>query len=364
MAEVLAPYMYWAKTRPATKFDLAASNMLACSMDDVPGAREAVELTAQNDEGYAPLAEAIAAHYGGVSADRIVHAIGCSGANFLVVASHLRPGDAVLMETPGYDPLAGACRLMGATVHHFERRAADHFAVDVSAMRRALTPQTRLAILTSPHNPSGAMLDRAMLQALDAFSADTGVPVLIDEAYLDISLLLQADPGRFARAASVSTRLISTSSLTKSYGLNGLRCGWAVVPPGVADRLRRVRDVMDSVGPAPVDRMSAVAFTHLPALGERARRHVAHNIGLVRTFLAAHPQLETFVPLDATILFPRLAGVTDAGDFAARAARQFGVTVVPGRFFGAPAHIRVSVAGTADNLTGGLARLAEALRAT
>ncbi len=363
MADVLAPYMYWAKTRPSTTFDLAASNMLACSMDDLPGAREAVELTAPNDDGYAPLAAAIAAHYG-VTADRVVHAIGCSGANFLVVASHVRPGDAVLMETPGYDPLEGACRLMGAVVHHFERRAADHFAVDVSAMRRALTPQTRLAILTSPHNPSGAMLDRATLMALDAFSAETGVPVLIDEAYLDISLLLQADPGRFGRAASISTRLISTSSLTKSYGLNGLRCGWAVVPPGVAERLRRVRDVMDSVGPAPVDRMSALAFSHLPSLAERARRHVTRNLGLMRAFLAAHPQLETFVPLDATILFPRLAGATDAGAFAARAARQFDVTVIPGRFFDAPAHLRISVAGAVDNLTGGLSRLAEALGAT
>ena len=363
MTDVLAPYMYWAKTRPATEFDLAASNMLACSMDDLPGAREAVELTARNDEGYAPLTDAIAAHYG-VDADRVVHAIGCSGANFLVVAAHVRPGDAVLMETPGYDPLAGACRLLGATVHHFQRRAADAFAIDIEAMRRALTPNTRLAIITSPHNPSGAMLDRATLRALEAFSVDTGVTVLIDEAYLDISLLLQADPTRFARAASVSTRLISTSSLTKSYGLNGLRCGWAVVPPGVAERLRRVRDVMDSVGPAPVDRMSAVAFSHLPKLGERARKHVTHNLGLVRGFLAIHPQLETFVPLDATILFPRLAGVADAGPFATRAAEQFGVTVIPGRFFDLPAHIRVSVAGATDNLTGGLARLAEALRAT
>lgn len=352
--------MHWAKTRPATEFDLAASNMLACSMDDLPGAREAVELTARNDEGYAPLAEAIAAHYG-VTADRVVHAIGCSGANFLVVASHVRPGDEVLMETPGYDPLAGACRLLGATVNRFQRRAADGFAIDTVAMRRAITPKTRLAIITSPHNPSGAMLDRATLQALDAFSAETGVTVLIDEAYLDISLLLQADPTRFARAASVSTRLISTSSLTKSYGLNGLRCGWAVVPPGVAERLRRVRDVMDSVGPAPVDRMSAVAFTHLPALAERARRHVTHNLGLVRAFLTAHPPLETLVPLDATILFPRLAGVADASGFAERVARQFGVTVVPGRFFDLPAHVRISVAGTTDNLTGGLARLAEAL---
>ena len=364
MAEVLAPYMYWAKTRPVTEFDLAASNMLACTMDELPGAREAVELTAINDEGYAPLKEAIGRHYG-VSRDRVVHSIGCSGSNFLVIAAHVRAGDAVLMERPGYDPLAGACALLGATVHHFERRAEDHFVIDIAAMRRAMTPRIRLVIITSPHNPTGTALDRATLESLDAFSAETGVPVLIDEAYLDISRLLQPEPDRFPRAASVSTRLISTSSLTKSFGLNGLRCGWAIVPPGEADRLRRVRDVIDGVGSAPVDRMAALAFTRLDQLGARAVAHVRRNIGLVRAFLDAHPMLELpnpTGPITSTILFPRLRGVDDAGGFAAHAASEHGVTVVPGRFFHAPAHVRMSVAGATANLSGGLARLADALR--
>lgn len=361
MVNVRAPYMHWAKTRPVTEFDLAASNMLAAGIDDVPGLRESVQLTAVNDEGYAPLKAAIGAHYG-VDPDRVVHAIGCSGANFLVIAAHITVGDAVMMERPGYDPLAGACRLLGATVHYFDRRQEDAFAIDTDAMRRALTPQTRLVIITSPHNPTGATLDRATLDALDRFSADTGVTVLIDEAYLDITRLLQADPDRCPRAAAVSTRLISTCSLTKSFGLNGLRCGWAVVPPGTADRLRRVRDVIDGVGSAPADRMATHAFSHLNSLGARSLAHVRHNLDLVRAFLAAHPQLELTVPLDATILLPRLHGVTDASAFAARAATTFGVTVVPGRFFDMPAHIRLSVAGATANLAGGLARLSEALR--
>jgi aspartate/methionine/tyrosine aminotransferase len=81
----------------------------------------------------------------------------------------------------------------------------------------------------------------------------------------------------------------------------------------------------------------------------------------MQDFLAAHPALETLVPLDATIVFPRLSGVADTTAFAERAARVHGVTVVPGRFFDAPAHLRLSVAGATANLTGGLARLADAL---
>ena len=212
-----APYMYWAKTRPATEFDLAASNMLACSIDDLEGAHDALQLTAANDEGYAPLLASIAALYG-ATPDRVMTAIGCSGANFLVIAAHVSAGDAVLMESPGYDPMAGAARLMGAAVHHFERRADDGFAVRAEAIRAALTPNTKLVIVTSPHNPSGAVMDRAALESLDRLSAETGVQILVDEAYLDIARLMQSDPNRFPRAASVSPRLISTSSLTKSYG--------------------------------------------------------------------------------------------------------------------------------------------------
>lgn len=357
---IRAPYMHWAKTRPATEFDLVASNMLACSVEDLDGARAALELTAVNDEGYAPLKESIARLYG-ATPDRVMNGVGTSGVNFIVIAAHVKAGDVVLMETPGYDPLAGAVTLMGGVVKYFERRAADGFRVDPEAIRAALTPDTTLIIVTSPHNPSGATMDRRTLEALDQLSVETGVQVLVDEAYLDIVRLLDADPEQFPRAASVSPRLISTSSLTKSFGLNGLRCGWAVVPPGMAYRLRRTRDVIDGVGSAPADRLAALAFTQLAQLGERATQHVARNMEIVRTFLAAQPRLELIAPPRASILFPRMIGtpVTDA--FVERAATRFGVAVVPGRFFGAPAHLRLSVAGPTDRLIGGLERLGAAL---
>ena len=81
----LSPYMEWAKSRPAARLDLAASNLKACTIDDLPGAREALELSGRNDEGYGPLLEAIASRYG-VAADQVAAASGCSGANFLALA--------------------------------------------------------------------------------------------------------------------------------------------------------------------------------------------------------------------------------------------------------------------------------------
>src|SRR6186713_2002832 len=97
----LAPYLLWAKSRRPAVVDLAGSNLLHCAMDELPGAREALELTAPNDNGYGPVIDAIAAHYR-VERARIACATGCSGANFLVAAALLGAGDDVLIERPTY----------------------------------------------------------------------------------------------------------------------------------------------------------------------------------------------------------------------------------------------------------------------
>src|SRR6185369_3283072 len=134
-----APYMEWAKTRPHPDIDLAGSNILACTLDDLPGAREAIALQGDNDTGYRPLMEAIAARYG-VSADRVTTAGGTSGANFLVFAALLDPGDDVLVERPGYDPLLGAARMFGAVTTRFDRRFEEGYALDPDRVRHAMTP--------------------------------------------------------------------------------------------------------------------------------------------------------------------------------------------------------------------------------
>ena len=198
---------------------------------------------------------------------------------------------------------------------------------------------------------------------------DTDVHVLVDEVYLDVTNRLhdprsgegpQTGPraaGRYTPAALIGDRLLSTSSLTKSYGLSGLRCGWVVAAPAVAERARRVRDLIDNIGAAPADRLSARAFAQIEDLTARAHALVSANLDHARKFFARHPQLELAGPNEATIAFPRLAGVADAGPFVTRLLSEHGVAVVPGAFFGAPAHIRISLAGRTETLVAGLERM-------
>ena len=358
----LAPYLYWAKTRETPPIDLAGSNLLHCSLDELPGAREALDLSTPNGDGYQPLVAAIAAHYG-VSADRVTTAPGCSGANFVAIAALVAAGDEVLVEQPTYDPLLGVARLMGATVRRFERRFEQGYDVDLDALRAQITPKTRLIVLSRPHNPTGALVPDATLVEIGRLAARSGAHVLVDEVYLDGANNLRPDAERALPAAALEGPFISTSSLTKSYGLAGLRCGWAVAPAAISGRLRRTRDLVDVVSSAPSDRLSALAFAERHALVLRATSLLERNTGRMRAFLASHPHLEVAFPPRTSITFPRLKGHADAGPFIDRLLRDHGVAVAPGRFFDAPNHFRVSLAGRTDVLDEGLGHLDRALNA-
>jgi aspartate/methionine/tyrosine aminotransferase len=353
-----APYMEWAKQRPSPRYDLAISNILGCSIDDLPAAREALDLSGKNDNGYPPLIEAIADRYR-VNPDQVTTAQGTSGANFLVCAALLEPGDEVLVERPGYDPLLGTPRLLGAHTIRFDRSFDDGYRLDPDRVRRAMTARTRLIIITTPHNPTGALASREEILEVGRIAESAGAHVVMDEVYLDVA----SDQPSADAAARLGDVFISTSSLTKSYGLASLRCGWVLSSPALAERLRRTRDVVDGTGSIVTERLSVLAFEHLDALHARAKKILATNFPKVRNFVAGRPELQWVPPQGGTVAFPRIRGVDDTTRFVERLVAERETIVVPGRFFEAPSHFRVGFSGRTEVLDGGLAQLEAALTA-
>jgi aspartate/methionine/tyrosine aminotransferase len=350
-----APYMEWAKSRPSPTFDLAGSTVLACELADLEGARDALQLSGSNENGYPPLVDAIAARYG-VGPTHVTTANGTSGANFQVFAALIEPGDEVLIERPGYDPLIGAVRLVGGNVVRFDRRFEEGFALDPDRIGRSITPRTRLIVITNPHNPTGALADRSTLAAIGRLAERVGAYVLVDEVYLD------AADAAVRPAALMGGTFLSTSSLTKSYGLASLRCGWSLSDPAVAERIRRARDVIDGTGSIASERLATLAFAQLPRLARRASELMTANHALVREFLSQRPELETMLPKASTVVFPRLRGVDDTSRFAEHLLTHRATAIVPGRFFEAPAHFRIGYGVATDTLRGGLAQISDALQ--
>src|SRR5438128_9787098 len=148
----------------------------------------------------------------------VTMADGTSMANMLAMAGLIAPGDEVLIEHPVYEPLVAAARFLGAEVRHFARQGPE-FALDPAAVDAAVTARTTLIVLANLHNPTGNLADTETLRAIGAL----GPRVLIDEVYLDAA----GQP----TAALLGEAFVCTSSLTKVYGLSGLRCGWILAAP-------------------------------------------------------------------------------------------------------------------------------------
>ena len=357
LPESWAPYMTWAKHHPPAKYDLCGSNLLHLSLDELKGARESLEISGSNDDGWPPLLEAIAMRYG-VATDRVATGNGAAGAAFLVMGALLRPGDRVLVEFPGYDPLVGAARFLGADIRFFDRTWDRAWKVDVDQLAQEFTPSTRLIILTNLHNPTGVYTDPWTLLKVGDLADAVGAKVLVDEVYLETITTRDTTP-----AATRSEAFISVNSLTKAFGLGGLRVGWVLADTATIQRVRRLRDIVDAVGSVPSEQLGVMAFAHLNQLLVRAREILQPHALMLRRLVETRPELDWVAPAGGSIGFPRLLGTDDAEPFVDFAREKFGVGVVPGRHFGVPAHFRVAVSGHRSAVEGGIQALGTALDA-
>jgi aspartate/methionine/tyrosine aminotransferase len=192
-------------------------------------------------------------------------------------------------------------------------------------------------------------------------AAAAGVYVLVDEVYLDAAQRVLDLPPTGSSAAQIDGPFIVTNSLTKSYGLAGLRSGWIIAPVELAERLRRTRDVIDNANPAPSDLLARTAFAFLPQIGDRARGILSANLEAARQLFTNRPDFELCEPPRTSVVFPRLHGVADATPFV-RALADRDIAVAPGTFFDSPAHFRIGLGGRPDLVRRSLEKLADSPR--
>jgi aspartate/methionine/tyrosine aminotransferase len=345
--------MYWARTRSRGKFNLATSGVGAFPLSELPFNGQ-LELNSDSAYGYAPLKCAIGAKHG-VDPDCVVTAAGTSMANHLAMAALLEPGDEALIERPAYELLVSAALFLCADVRRFERTEESGYALDPAAIRRALSPKTKLIVLTNLHNPSSALADEATLRETGDLARSIGARVLVDEVYLDA--VYEGTP---RTSFHLGPEFVVTSSLTKIYGLSGLRCGWILAQPDLARAVWRLNDLFGVIPAHPSEMLSVAAFAHLDPIRERARRVVEADRALLGDFLNQHPEVSTPRTDFGTTSFLRLrSGNADA--FLDRLRNDHETTAAPGRFFEMPDHFRVGMGVNTEMFGEGLRRIGLAL---
>lgn len=347
-------YMEWAKTSPPARYNLASSDLLHYPLAGLPCSIGDLEITGPGGYGYPPLREAIAARYS-VDSSCVVTTAGTSMANHLAMAALLDPGDEVLIEQPTYELIVSTAHYLGARVRRFQRRFEQGFRIDPDEINRALGSRTRLIVITNLHNPSSAFTDERTLRQVGEIAGAAGARVLVDEVYLDAAFDL-----RPRSSHHIGSQFIVTNSLTKVYGLSGLRCGWILAEPPAAARIWRLADLFYSTLPHAAELLSVIAFRHLPDIERRARGILDANGALVNRFFKTRGDLEAHEHARGLTTFPRLK-IEDSSRLCDILREKHDVSVVPGRFFGMERHIRIGLGGETAELETGLRRLAEAL---
>jgi aspartate/methionine/tyrosine aminotransferase len=350
--------MQWAKLHSKSRFNLATSGVGAFPLRELSISIDQLEINGDNSYGFAPLRHAIAKKHG-VDPAWVVEAAGTSMANHLALAALIDPGDEVLIESPTYELVISTAQYLQAKIIRFPRREENGFAADPEEIRRVVTPKTKLVFLTNLHNPSSVLTPNDTLREIGDIAASVGAQVVVDEVYLDA--VYDNTP---RTSFHLGNNFVVTSSLTKVYGLSGLRCGWILAQPDLARAIYELNDLFAATPVHPTEILSVIAFENLDKIRERAKTIVDADRADLKSFLDANAShIAAARTSYGTTSFPKLLH-GDVTELLRRLRIQFETTVVPGNFFEMPDHFRIGMGVDHAMFAKGLRHLSEALRET
>lgn len=347
-------YLAWARTHQGgVAFDLSVSGMPAPDPELFSLDAAGLSLQPMSAALRLQVKQAIADLYA-VDPSQILLAAGTSEANFLVYGTLLSPGDALLVETPTYQPMARLASVFNARAIPFVREAAQDFALDLQAIRRVWTPDVKLVALTSPHNPCGVPVSQQALQELGAWLESVDAYAVVDEVYRDFNP--QAGPV----AQALHPRLITTASLTKVYGVGSLRAGWAIMPAALVARAEALYQYMAGNPSTTLLQLALQAFAAAPRLRHINITRAAQNRAQVAAWLQGSKYFSGSLPEHGIIAALNWRAAGDDQALVRYMAETAGVLLAPGSFFGMPGSLRIAYGMAGSVLQQGLARLESA----
>jgi aspartate/methionine/tyrosine aminotransferase len=344
------------------RYNLSESSVADQSLSDLGLTIPDMPLLYGEHRGRERLRELIAADGEGLSAGDVLVTTGAAGALFIIATSLLGPADHLVVIRPNYATNLETPRAIGCQTTHIELMFEEAFRIDLDKVAAALTPATKIISVTCPHNPTGVMLSEAELRGLVDLAAKHGCRLLVDETYRDLSF-----DGPLPPAASLGKHVISVSSLSKAYGVPGIRIGWLITQDpalqeiflAASEQISICGSVMDEwVAEQVMERRMAILK---PRLIEMRRR-----LDRVSAWMDGEDLLEWVKPSGGVVCFPRMkaepAGGTEG--FYRRLLEDHGAYVGPGHWFERPdSYFRLGYGWpTAEDLEGGLKAISAALR--
>jgi len=340
---------------------LRVGELLAMSGDPEGALRAMLEmrLTYGHIAGSPGLREAIAGLYGeAISADHVLTTNGAIGANFLVHFALVEPGDTVVCVKPTYQQLYSVPEALGAQVKHLPLRHENGYLPDPDELRALVDGQTRLIVINNPNNPTGSLMDSALLEEIVAVARECGAYVHCDEVYRG----LEHAPGATAPSiADLYEKGVSTGSMSKTYSLAGLRTGWIAASAEVIERCFERRDYTTISCGVLDDALATKALTHGSVLA-RALEIVRGNSTVVDAWLAREPRLTHVRPRAGTTTLVHYDYPMESARLCDALFEYNGAFVVPGAAFDQERSFRIGYACAREELEGGLTAVSQFLR--
>ena len=284
------------------KYNLTESSCTDLAVADLGINWDGILVAYSDHRGKAELRELIAKDSGLASRDQILMTPGAAGALFIIATSLLTPEDHILVVRPNYATNLETPRAIGCHVDIYDLKFEEGFDLDPVRVAAMLHPQTKYISITIPHNPTGVVWSETRLRQLIALAEDRGIKLLVDETYREM-----AYGAVLPVAASLSPAAISVSSLSKTYGLPGIRMGWiATQDPALQETFLAAKEqivITNSV----IDEEIACQFLRRKAQWlPGVRREIAERFAILRQWYGAQEELEWVEPTGGVVAFPRI----------------------------------------------------------
>jgi aspartate/methionine/tyrosine aminotransferase len=285
------------------------------------------------------LREVLATIYKQIRPQELIVVSAAEEAIFLFYHAVLHPGDHAIVETPCYESALTVPNSTGAQVSEWRRKSENHWAHDLADLASLIRPNTRSLYINTPHNPTGLLMNLEVFEGVLDLAARSGIYVFCDEVYRE----MEHDPAtRLPAACDHYDRALSLGSVSKTYGLPGLRLGWiASHDIALLKKIVSLKHYTTICASAPSEFLTALAFRHRQKFIDRNLQIVLHNLSQLTAFFARHADLFSWTPPNAsTIGFARLRPAQDVHAFCEELVRQAGVLLLPGTVYDEPSHIR------------------------
>ena len=327
------------------------------SADDLSGLLQ-MKLTYGDIEGSPRLRTAIANLYANQCIEDITVTHGTIAANMLVHKAIVEPGDHVLSIVPTYQQHYSIPKSIQADVTTLALRGEDGFLPDLEALKAAVKPNTKLIAFTNPNNPTGALIERPMLEDMVNIADSVGAYLLCDEVYRGTG---QVGDGMSPSIADLYSKGISTAGMSKVFSLAGLRVGWVIAPQEVREQVLIHRDY-DTISVGMInDHFAAIALEHADKVLARSHEITRGNLALLEAWIAKEPKVSWVKPRAGTTAMLKLNIPVTAREFCIDLVTKTGVMLTPGDAFDMEGYARIGFANDTQTLTEGLAALSEYL---